>query len=78
MSRERALVELTQPIIVPDVARRDIKFVAKKLGFSREELETLIYAPAISHYDYPNSMTLHKHLSSLKSLARRLFGASAP
>ena len=78
MTRARALAELTQPIIFPDMARRDTKFVAKKLGLSREELETMIEAPAISHYDYTNSMTLHKRLSSLKGLARRIFGASAP
>ena len=72
----RALAELTQPIIFPDMARRDTKFVAKKLGLSREELETMIDAPAISHYDYPNSMTLHKRLSSLKGLIRRSFGAT--
>ena len=72
MTRVQALAEIAQPISQPDQARRDIKFVAKKLGLTREALEALIDAPAISHYVYPNQMGLHSRLSSLKGAFRRI------
>lgn len=71
MTRDRALVELAQPISQPDQVRRDIKFVAKKLGLTRDALEAMIDAPTVSHYAYPNQMGLHKSLRTLKALMRR-------
>ena len=76
ITRGQALEEIKQPICQPDQARRDLKFVAKKLGLSNHELEALIDAPAISHYSYPNQMELHSHLSALKSIVRRFTTAS--
>ena len=72
MTREEALVELAQPITSSLQMRRDINFVAKKLGLSQEELETLIDMPPVSHRDYPNSMAVHSALLSLRSLGRKL------
>ena len=77
MTRVRALAELAQPISQPDQVRRDIKFVAKKLGLTREALEALIDAPAISHYAYPNQMGLHTRLNALKGALRRITGPTA-
>ena len=76
VTRDQALAELAEPISQPDQVRRDIKFVAKKLGLTREALEALIDAPAISHYAYPNQMGLHAGLSALKGLVRQ-FASSA-
>lgn len=71
MTREEALQELALPIATEQQMRRDIKFIAKKLGLSAGELDELIDRPAISHLDYPNQMVLHSRLTDLKNLVRR-------
>lgn len=72
LSREHALRELQDPIIDAQQARRDIKFVAKKLGLTRDELEALIDQVPVSHLAYPNQMVLHGRLMKLKRLLRYL------
>ena len=71
LTRDAALAELAQPITPPEQARRDLKFVAKKLGLSAADLDRLIDRPAVDHLVYPNQMTLHRRLTSLKQLLRR-------
>jgi N-acetyl sugar amidotransferase len=71
-SREQALVELARPIIPPDQMRRDIRFVAKKLGLTVEELESYIDAPVVSHSAYPNQAVLHGRLSAVRRASRRV------
>lgn len=71
ISREQAQAELASPIAQPDQARRDIKFVAKKLGLTSDELESFINAPAVSHSAYPNQMGLHRRLHALRRGIRR-------
>ncbi len=71
MTRDAALVELAQPIGAPDQLRRDFRFVAKKLGLSPDELNSLIDSPPVNHLDYPNQIWLHSGLSALKSFFRR-------
>ena len=77
LTREAAQEELAQPIAAPDQARRDLKFVAKKLGLSVDELDALIDGPAVDHLAYPNQMSLHRRLTSLKGLLRRSGAAAA-
>lgn len=72
MTRDEALAELSEPIATPAQMRRDIKFVAKKLGLAATELDNLIDCPAKSHLDYPNQMLLHSGLSALKMAFRRV------
>lgn len=72
LSREAALAELAQPIAWPDQVRRDVKFVAKKLGLSAVELDELISSPTVDHLAYPNQMALYGGLTALKRLARRV------
>lgn len=72
MTRDQALAELYHPISMPDQIRRDLRFVAKKLGISGEELEGLIEMPGVDHLMYPNGMRLHATLSAAKPLLRRL------
>jgi N-acetyl sugar amidotransferase len=72
LTRSEALAELAEPIISIQQARRDIKFVAKKLGQNIEGLEALIISPPVSHMDYPNQLVLHSRLIALKNFARRL------
>lgn len=70
MARESALEELSRPIAEPVQLKRDVRFVAKKLGIASEELETLIEASPVPHAAYPNSQALHGGLSALRSLVR--------
>ncbi len=77
MTRDEALAELSEPIAAPEQMRRDIKFVAKKLGLSAAELDALIDSPPVSHLDYPNQMALHSGLTLLKSFVRRGMGRRA-
>lgn len=72
MTRDHALVELDQPISTPEQIRREVRFLAKKLGISREELEQFIAMPAVDHLVYPNGMRLHAALSAAKPFLRRL------
>ena len=71
MTRAAALAELAQPIAEPAQVRRDMKFVAKKLGLDQAELEALIDSPGVSHLRYPNQQALFTRLSALKLLVRR-------
>ena len=77
MSRDAAVAELATPIVAPVQARRDTRFVAKKLTLPLEELERLIESTPKSHFDYPNQMAWFRRLSRLKTIARH-FKRSAP
>jgi hypothetical protein len=55
--------------------RRDVKFVAKKLGLTAAELDALIDAPPVEHEVYPNGMRLHRSLTGLRNLLRRVVPA---
>jgi N-acetyl sugar amidotransferase len=71
-TRAEALAELATPIAEPRQVRRDIRFVAKKLGLAPADLEALIDSPPVSHLAYPNRQAAFARLSGLKSWARRV------
>jgi N-acetyl sugar amidotransferase len=68
LGREEALQELDQPIIDPIERLREIRFIAKKLAITAEELLELIAAEPVSHLDYPNHLALNRLLVRLKRL----------
>jgi len=70
MTREEALREISKPIISIQDARRETKFVAKKLGLKPEELQSYIEAPPVPHSDFPNGMWLHAALLRLRNMSR--------
>ncbi len=72
LSRDTALEELSHPIADSVQLKRDVKFVAKKLGITPGELEGLIDAPPVPHETYPNDQVLHSGLMRLRGVARRL------
>ncbi|WP_205710675.1 N-acetyl sugar amidotransferase [Hydrogenophaga crocea] len=73
MTREAALAELSEPPITEQQIKRDIKFVAKKLGVTPTELIELVDAPARQHADYPNNLHLFNASRDLKTLLRASF-----
>ncbi len=54
-TREEALEALVQPPVSETDARSEKRFVAKKLGLSEEEIDTLINQPNRHYSDYPNN-----------------------
>lgn len=52
MTREQALRELQQPTYDEDLQKQDKAYVAKKLGFSAEELEQLLNQPNRPHESF--------------------------
>jgi len=72
ITRTEALAELEQPVLASSQARREIRFVAKKLQITSVELECLIDAPAVPHTEYPNQMAFMKLLSTAKRRLRSL------
>ena len=72
MTRDAALAELASPIAAPEQARRDIKFVAKKLGLEAAELESLIDSPSVSHLHYRNQQAMFARLGRLNARVRGL------
>jgi len=61
MTRNEALKELEKPLYTDNELSEDKAFVAKKLGISVEELESLIDSPPKHYTSYPNRRKLeHK------------------
>lgn len=74
MTRATALEELAKPPISEQQAKRDIKFVAKKLGLAQADLTTYVESAPRQHQEYPNNQHLFSALRDLKGLLRtRLF-----
>lgn len=71
LSRSEALTELETPLIDPDQARRDLKFVSKKLGMSVEELGRLIDEPPTGHDPFPSNQAAMECILWARSLLRR-------
>jgi N-acetyl sugar amidotransferase len=75
LTREAALAELARPICEPREAERDLRFVAKKLGLTADELRGLIALPPVPHTAYPTQRRVHAFLSGARALFRRAVGA---
>ena len=63
MSRDEALAELAKPLYDENLLAEDKAFVAKKLGMSLEEFETLVQQPPRHYTEFPN------HQRKLKAAA---------
>ncbi len=70
-TRSKAIEELQLPPISEIQAKRDIKFVAKKLGMSAEDIARLIEEPAKQHTEYPNNLGLFSAMRDIKTLLRK-------
>lgn len=71
LSRDSALAALRVPACDANSARLQTAFVAKKLGVSPKELESLIALPAVPHDRYPGARRLIDVGVLAKSWARR-------
>jgi N-acetyl sugar amidotransferase len=48
----------------------DMEFIIKKLGFSREQFQTILNTPPKSHFDYPSLLNFRKKLKKAKDVLR--------
>lgn len=72
MTRETANDLLAQSLYSPEDEREELAFVAKKLGFSLEELSEFMMAAPRSHTEFPNAAILFDHNRFSVQLARKL------
>jgi N-acetyl sugar amidotransferase len=77
MTRDEALQELAQPTYDPALQVEDKRYVAKKLGFSEDEFESILRLPNRDHREFATDAKVRsKYLRTLKAIApvRRVFG----
>jgi N-acetyl sugar amidotransferase len=72
MTREDALLEMRKPLYEPDEEREELEFIAKKLGFTVQELQDLIAQPPRAHTDFANASHLFNHDRPIVQIARRI------
>lgn len=60
MTRDKALKEVERPVVTPEQAARDKRFVAKKLGISVGDLDLFIALAPVPHENYANSQALYR------------------
>jgi aminotransferase len=79
MTRDEALAEMEKPLYTDNALKDDTAFVAKKLGFSIEELEALTAAPPRHYLDFAtNAPQLLRHRIVRGLIARmRRYGPAA-
>lgn len=70
ITRDEALMELSQPPADEKQLIHDVEYVKKKLNFSNEEFENMIDQPTKSFKDYPNNDFLWTRFSNFVSILR--------
>jgi len=72
ITREQALIEIQKPLYTPEEEAEELSFIAKKLGFTVEDLRAFISAPPKQHTDFANASRLFDHKRPVVQLARRI------
>jgi N-acetyl sugar amidotransferase len=72
LSREAAIAELATPIIDERQGRLEVKFIAKKLEISSDELWTLVDAPLVDHSCFTGDRWLLKTLAQSQTMGRAI------
>ena len=72
ITREAAMVELSQPLYDKAELARDFEFVCKKLDFSISELEAILDAQPVRHLDFKSDRSFIEPLLKIG----RYFGVS--
>lgn len=70
MTREEAVRQIDSTAVDTASMMRDIRFVAKKLGITPDQMEGLLEEAPIEHSTYPSQMRLHNMLSRIRSSLR--------
>jgi N-acetyl sugar amidotransferase len=72
ITKQEALEELNQPIYPVELFANDYEFVIKKLGYTNDEFQAYLKAPAASHSKYAHSISLFDELPILRPFKRLL------
>jgi N-acetyl sugar amidotransferase len=72
MTREDALLEMRKTLYEPYEEREELEFIAKRLGFTAQQLQDLIAQPPRAHTDFANAIHLFDHDRPIVQIARRI------
>lgn len=75
ISREEALRKIASPPYTPSELAEDMEYVTKKLGFSKDEFDSIMREPPYSHLVYPSE---YKIFMALRWLKRKFYGDRMP
>jgi len=70
ISREQALLNLSKNPYDENLIKKDMKYIAKKMGFSFSEFEDIICSKGKTYKNYPNSFMILKSLIRLAQLLK--------
>jgi N-acetyl sugar amidotransferase len=70
LTREQALAQLDGPATDSSGERRDLRYIAKKLGIAVNELAKLLTETPVQHSRYPNQLWLHRILMTARRRLR--------
>lgn len=74
MTREDALIKLTEPLYDPKELEIDLNYFCKKLHITREQYEGFISGRYSVYSDYPNWVSRHRMLKWIQAKVERLLG----
>ena len=74
MSREEALKELEKPLYDERELKEDKEYIAKKLGVSNEEFETILQMPSHKYSDFPNMTEKYDRMRKVQNFVSKLLG----
>lgn len=74
MSRDEALVKLSEPLYDPEELEIDIAYFCKKLRITRAEFENLMRAPIHHYSDFPNWDGRYRLLKRAQALVSKVLG----
>jgi len=66
ITKDFAIKELGKPIYPEQIFEQDLNFVLKKLGYTKEDFETYLNTPAVSHDKYEMSLSIFDEYPMLK------------
>ena len=72
ITKQEALEELKQPIYPAELFATDYEFATKKLGFTHDEFQAYLKAPAVPHSNYALSISLFDEIPALKPFKKLL------
>ena len=72
ITKQEALEELKLPIYPTELFATDYEFAIKKLGFTNDEFQAYLKAPAVPHSNYAMSISLFDEIPALKPFKKLL------
>lgn len=74
MSRDEALVKLSEPLYAPEELQIDIDYFCKKLRITRDEFDALMQVPIHHYSDFPNWGGRYRLLKRAQAMVAKVLG----